>query len=412
MTVRLYNQEPYQISFLAHVVERVTWDGQPAVRLDQSAFYPTGGGQPCDAGWLDEVPVVDVVERESDGAVLHVLTGPLPADEVQGRVDWTRRFDLMQQHTGQHILSAAFVERLEAQTVGFHLSDDYATIDVDRAPLSAEELQGVEDLANRIVFDNRPVEARFVSDEEVPSLVLRKPVTHQGPVRIVHIPGFDCSACGGTHVRATGEVGLTKITRTERRGEETRVEFLCGWRALRDYACKNTLVMDLARQFTVGHRELGETIQRLVEDLKETRRELHDTRDALLDAESAELWRQAPSVGGIRVVKAHFPDRSPDDLKHLAQRLVSHEGTVALLGGGGAVGQKGHFTFARSQDVDCPMGTLVRQACQMVGGGGGGRPEFAQGGGPDVGPDGDRVFLALGEAHQAVLSWIGSRRLS
>lgn len=408
MTVRLYYQDPYQISFVARVVERLTWEAQPAVRLDQSAFYPTGGGQPCDAGWLDGVRVVDVVERESDGAVLHVLDGPLPAEEVQGRVDWLRRFDLMQQHTGQHILSAAFVERLEAQTIGFHLSDDYATIDLDRAPLSADELQGVEDLANRILFEDRPVEARFVSDAEVHSLPLRKPVTHQGPVRVVLIPEFDCSACGGTHVQATGQVGLIKITRTERRGEETRVEFLCGWRALRDYALKNALVMDLARQFTVGHRELGDTVQRLVEDLKETRRELHDARDALLDAESAELLRQAPSVGGVWVVQTHFPDRSPDDLKHLAQRLVSHDGTVVLLGGGGVAGQKGHFTFARSHDVDCPMGTLVRQACQVVGGGGGGRPEFAQGGGPD----GERVSLALDEAHQAVLDWIRTHRLS
>jgi len=412
MTVRLYYQDPYQISFAARVIERLTWDGQPAVRLDRSAFYPTGGGQPCDTGWLDGVQVVAVVERESDGAVLHILAEPLPADEAQGRVDWERRFDLMQQHTGQHLLSAAFVERLKAHTVGFHLSDDYATIDLDRAPLSVEELQGVEELANRIVFENRPVEARFVSDEEVRSLPLRKPVKRQGPVRIVQIPEFDCSACGGTHVQATGEVGLIKITRSEQRGKETRVEFLCGCRALKDYAFKNALVMDLARQLTVSYHELGDRLQRLVEDLKESRKELHEARDALLDAEAAELWRQAQGVDGVRLVHAFFPERSPDDLKHLAQRLAAHERTVALLGGGGAAGQKGHFTFARSQDTDFHMGTLVRQACQVVGGSGGGRPEFAQGGGPDVGPDGARVKLALDEALQAVRDWIQARRLS
>jgi alanyl-tRNA synthetase len=412
MTVRLYYQDPTQVSFVADVVERLTWEGKPAVVLDRSAFYPTGGGQPCDVGWLDGVPVVDVVERESDGAVLHILAQPLATDQVQGQVDWERRFDLMQQHTGQHILSEAFVERLDAHTVGFHLSDEYATIDLDRAPLSAEDLQGVEELANRIVFENRPVEARFVSDEEVGSLPLRKPLTHQGPVRVVQIAEFDCSACGGTHVRATGQVGMIKITRSERRGEETRVEFLCGNRALQDYALKNTLVMDLARQFTVSYRELGDAVQRLVEDLKESRKELHDARDALLDAEAAELWHQAPLVDGVRVVHAHFPERSPDDLKHLAQRLVSRQNTVALLGGGGAAGQKGHFTFARSQDVDLSMGTLVRQACQMVGGRGGGRPEFAQGGGPDVGPNGERVGQALDEALQAVLDLIPARRPS
>ncbi len=411
MTVRLYYQDPTQVSFTAHVVERLTWEGKPAVVLDRSAFYPTGGGQPCDVGWLDGVPVVEVVERESDRAVLHILGQPLATDQVQGLVDWDRRFDLTQQHTGQHILSEAFVERLDAHTVGFHLSEEYATIDLDRAPLSAEQLHGVEELANQIVCENRPVEARFVPDEEVGSLPLRKPVTHQGPVRIVQIREFDCSACGGTHVQATGQVGLIKITRSERRGEETRVEFLCGIRALKDYGFKNTLVMDLARQFTVSHRELGELVQRLAEDLKESRKELHDARDALLDAEAADLWRRAQSVGGVRMVHAYFPERLPDDLKHLAQRLVSRENTVALLGGGGARGHKGHFTFARSQDVDLPMGTLVRRACQVVGGGGGGRPEFAQGGGPDVGPDGERVGLALDEALQAVLDSIQTRRL-
>lgn len=407
MTVRLYYQDPYQISFAARVVERLAWDGQPAVTLDQSAFYPTGGGQPCDSGWLDGIRVVEVVERESDGAVLHILAGLLSSDEVQGLVNWARRFDLMQQHTGQHILSAAFVERLSAQTVGFHLSDDYATIDLDRAPLSVEDLEGVEDLANRIVFENRLTETRFVRDEEVHSLPLRKPVAHQGPVRIVQIPEFDYSACGGTHVQATGEVGLIKITRSERRGEETRVEFLCGRRALADYGFKNTLVMDLARQFTVSYRELGDMVQRLAGDLRETRKELHDARDALLDAEAADLRHRARSVGGVRVVQAHFAERSADDLKHLAQRLVSQEKTVALLGGGGTVGQKGHFTFARSQDVDFHMGTLVRQACQTVGGGGGGRPEFAQGGGPD----GERVALALDEALQSLVDLISTRRM-
>ncbi len=414
---RLYYDNPYLIRFSARVAERLLWEDRPAVVLDRTAFYPTGGGQPHDtgllreAGSLQEVAVLDVIERESDGAVLHLLAGPLEAapvvtDQVEGEVDWTRRFDLMQQHTGQHILSAAFVERLGANTVGFHLSDDYATIDLDRAPISAEELAAIETLANTVIFENRLAVARFVQDAEIAELPLRKPLAHEGPVRIVEIPAFDCSACGGTHVRATGEVGLIKITRGERRGTETRIEFLCGWRALGDYQAKNSTVMDLARDFTVGHWEVTDMVHRMAGELKETRRELRSTRDAWLDAEAEALWRQAARLAEARVVSAHLASHSPDDLKHLAQRLVAHPRTVALLAAG-EEGQKGFFTFARSADVEAHMGTLVRQACEAVGGRGGGRPEFAQGGGPE----GNLAPQALEEALRVLENLMATREV-
>jgi alanyl-tRNA synthetase len=405
MTERLYYDDPYLVSFRACVVDSFEWEGQPSVVLDRTAFYPTGGGQPTDTGVLyptnntsgsavpDGVPVVEVVERPEDGEVVHVLARPLDAQEVEGLVDWERRFDLMQQHTGQHILSAVFLDVFEANTVGFHLSDEYATIDLDRAPLTTEDLSRVEDLANAVVFENRQAVARFVPDEEVPSLPLRKALVHEGPVRVVEIPDLDCSACGGTHVRSTGELGLIKITRSERRGDDTRVEFLCGRRALRDYRSKNAMLMDLAREYTVGHWEVADLVHRLAAEAKESRRELRHTRDALLDAEAVALWHQGAMIGPARVVHAHLPGRDPDDLKHLAQRLVEHAQTAVLLASGEA-GQKGFFTFARSADLDVHMGTLVRQACQVIGGGGGGRPEFAQGGGPQ----GDRVTLALESA--------------
>jgi len=406
MTERLYYGDPYLTRFSAQVVEWLTWEGQPAVVLDRSAFYPTGGGQPHDVGTLAgpgprSVQVAGVVERESDGAVIHLLAGALEGDDVVGQVDWARRFDLMQQHTGQHILSAAALECLAANTVGFHLAEDAATVDLDRAPLSSEELAEVEARANAILTENRQVVARFVPDEEVAGLLLRKPVHHAGPVRIVEVAGYDCSACGGTHVRATGEIGLIKITRSERRGAETRVEFLCGRRALRDYAAKNATLMGMAAELTVGHWELGDAVHRLSGELQDTRRELRRAHDALVDAEAAALWNQAQPLTlpthsargaeAYRLIQAHLEGRSPDDLKHLAQRLMAYPRTVALLGSGGQPGEPGHFVFARSADLEAPMGVLVRQACEMIGGRGGGRPELAQGGGPD----GTRVMEAL-----------------
>jgi alanyl-tRNA synthetase len=406
MTHRLYHDDPYLVCFAARVLEQLRWfddpdlkgGGYPAVVLDRTAFYPTGGGQPHDVGLLNSVPVVDVVEREADGAVIHLLERQLDVGEVQGQVDWERRFDLMQQHTGQHILSAAFVERLGANTVGFHLAERYATIDLDRAPLSADDLDEVETRANAAVFDNRSVAARFVPDEVVASLHLRKPVVHEGPVRIVEIPSLDCSACGGTHVRTTGEVGLIKITRSERRGTETRVEFLCGRRALADYRAKNALMMALAREFTVGHWELADLVHRLADDLKGTRRELSRTRDALLDAEASAMWHQAVPLGSGRVVRAHLAGRAPDDLKHLAQRLMGQPRALILLASTRKGEEKAHFVFARSADLDVHVGSLLREACQASGGRGGGRPDFAQGGGPQV----DQVAQVLELAFQSV----------
>jgi alanyl-tRNA synthetase len=402
MTDRLYYDDPYLVRFSAHVVERTQCEGRPAVVLDRTAFYPAGGGQPHDLGSLSRVGVIDVIEREEDGAVVHVLAGPLQPESVEGQIDWGRRQDLMQQHTGQHLLSAAFVNRLDANTVGFHLSEDYATIDLDLAPLSDEVLADIERSVNSIVFEDRPVVARFVSDEEVPALPLRKPVAHKGPVRIVEVPEFDCSACGGTHVRATGEVGLIKIVRSERRGTETRIEFLCGSRALADYQAKNALVMGLAQDYTVGHWEVADMVRRLDDELKLTRRELRRTRDSLLDAEAVALWHEATQIGSAHVVSANLSERTVEDLKHLAQRLIAHPRTVALLASGGARDEKGAFAFARSADLDVNMGSLVRAACETTGGRGGGRPDFAQGGGPR----GDRVVEGLEVARQALTQYL------
>lgn len=399
MTVRLYYDDPYQTRFSAQVIESFWFDGRPAVILDRSAFYPTGGGQPHDTGRLNGIGVVDVVARDDDGAVVHILEAPLADGQVvEGEVDWARRFDLMQQHTGQHILSAAFVRHLGANTVAFHLAEDYTSIDLDRAPLSAEELSAVEALANTVVLEDRPVVSRWVSDAEVPALSLRKPLAHEGPVRTVEVVGWDCSACGGTHVRATGEVGPIKIIRSERRGAETRVEFLCGERALADYRAKHDLVTNLAREFSVGYWELPDVVHRLADELKATRREVQRLRNALLDAEADALGREAVSVGEAQVVRSYLPGRSADDVKHLAQRLASRPRTVVLLAAGGE-GQKGSLVFVRSTDLGLHLGNLMRQVCQAVGGQGGGRPEWAQGGTPH----GERVGEALAAAFQAVV---------
>ena len=216
-TERLYFSDAYLTRFSARVIARAERGGRPAVALDQSAFYPEGGGQPADAGTLGGVAVLDV--QADDGLVWHTLAAPLDADVVQGQVDWARRFDHMQQHHGQHLLSAAFEQLFGLKTVSFHLGAAAATIDLAATALAAEQAAAAEDLTNQVIWEDRPVLARFVTPEELARLPLRKPPQVRGAVRVVSVPDFDHSACGGTHPRATGGVGLAHLRRWERRGE-------------------------------------------------------------------------------------------------------------------------------------------------------------------------------------------------
>lgn len=373
---RLYFHNSYLTEFEAAVIEWTRLDGAPAVVLDQTAFYPEGGGQPADRGTLNGVPVVDV--RVIDGSVWHVLAGELEAKRVHGVVDWARRWDHMQQHTGQHILSQACIALAGAETVAFHLGEDASTIDLNHTELSEAMLSAIEQMANRVVWENRPVRARFVTSEELLALPLRRLPQRHKHMRIVEIEGFDWSACGGTHVRTTGEVGLIKITRVERRGEETRVTFLCGGRALADYARKHALVQRLVNHLTCAEHEIERAIERLEAEGQMARKALRATEETLASYEAASLLHEASPVGSVRVIARVYGDRSPEWVRRVAQTLREQPGLVVLL-----ACERGHpqLIFTRSPDVPVDVSVLLRVACQVSGGRGGGRADWAQGGG-------------------------------
>ncbi|MGQ9595550.1 MAG: alanyl-tRNA editing protein, partial [Anaerolineae bacterium] len=304
---RLYYEDPYLTEFSARVVDRRTWDGRPALVLDRTAFYPTSGGQPHDTGRLNRARVVGV-EEDPEGRVVHILDVPVEEDEVRGQVDWARRFDHMQQHTGQHILSQACWQVLRAETVGFHLGDETSTIDLDVAGLDFGALEQAEALANEIVFQDRPVRAAFFSEEEAATLPLRKPPAVHGAIRVVQVEGFDCSACGGTHVRRTGEVGPIAIVRVEHRGQESRVHFVCGHRAARDHRQRVHITSTLMSALTVGLGDLPEAVARLQEDLRAARKEARDLRERVLDDETEALLAAASRWGQWRVVRHLLPE--------------------------------------------------------------------------------------------------------
>ncbi len=398
--MRLYYDDAYTLEFSARVTERLTVDGHPALILDQTYFYPSSGGQPNDLGTISGVPVIDVTARQADGEVVHVLDGEVEAETVAGMVDRARRIDHMQHHTGQHILSQAFVQVAGASTVGFHLSAESVTIDLDRVNLSDEQVAAVEDLANEVVLADRPVTARIVQPDDAEGVRIRKLPEHllTGGLRVIDVDGFDVTACGGTHVARTGEIGLIKVVRLEKRGDKTRVEFRCGGRALRDYREKNAIVNQLTADFTCSMAEITGATARLQEDAKAAQRSLKSATGTLLDYEAARLSAEAPEQKGMRIVKANFPDRDFGDVRGLASRITQEPGRVALLSVSGA---KAQMVFARSADLTADMNGLLKRVLPLLSGGrGGGQGQMAQGGGSG---DAVQIGLALDEAERALL---------
>lgn len=375
-TERLYFADAYLRSFTARVVARRERDGAHEVALGQSAFYPEGGGQPADHGTLDNVAVTDV--QVEDGLIWHRLAAPLVADELRGEIDWARRFDHMQHHHGQHLLSAALERLYGLKTVSFHLGTTVVTIDIDGALAPAQAI-GAEELANHVIWEDRPVAARFVSPQELATIVFRKAPTVEGDVRVVSVPDFDNSACGGTHPRSTGGVGVLHIRRWERRGNGTRIEFLCGERALRDYRTRDQAIQHLAATFSVGIDEAPAAVARLREAEEQHRKQLKETTEKLIQYEALELAAKAESYGTIRVVRRSFGGRPVDEIQALATALTS-AGCIALLG---TAGERTQLVFARPDGAAVDCGKLLRETLAQFGGRGGGQAARAQGGMPD-----------------------------
>lgn len=377
MTIRLYYEDSYLKEFSATVL-RATGEGErPTAILDRTAFYPTSGGQPHDTGRLGSVRVLGVEEDDSS-EILHILDSVLPPGPATGAVDWERRFDHMQQHTGQHILSQAFVRTAQAPTVSFHLGSQSSTIDLELPDPSANAMRKAEDLATAIVFDDRPVHVLEAESRDLTRLDLRKETQREGIIRVIDVEGFDRSPCGGTHVRRTGEIGMIAILGYERYKGGTRVEFVCGGRALRTLRNDHETLIELARLHSSHPSQLPGLTEKLLAERGELSRENARLREGLIELEARDLVRQAEQVGSISVAKGVFADRTLDSLRILARKLADHGRTVAVLG---LAAETGQVVLARSEGVPGDCGAVVRKLSSARGGRGGGRPESAQAGG-------------------------------
>jgi alanyl-tRNA synthetase len=377
VTERIYYTDPACVDFDATVVASSTADGRPVAVLDRTAFYPTSGGQPYDTGSLGDALVMDVVDLD-DGSIGHVVNVPLAEGAaVHGHVDWSRRFDHMQQHTGQHILSAAFDRLHHARTVGFHLGAVLSTLDLDKV-LNAEAMAAAEHEANRIVWENRPVSIRFATPEEAASMTFRKEPTKSGPLRVIEVEDFDMSACGGTHVARTGQVGVVALRSWEKFRGGMRLEFVCGGRALREFRILRDAVAGSLRYLSVAPPELPSAIEGAQAENKELRRTIRDLGERLAVHEAAALVQRARPVGPARVVVDALEGWDQAGLKALASAAASQPGVVAALL---SSGQPALVVVARATDVGLDAAAVLKALLQRFDGKGGGKPELAQGGG-------------------------------
>ncbi len=403
MTDRLYYQNSFLYDFVAALMDRrVLPDGRTAFVLDRTAFYPTSGGQVFDTGWIELEPlegaavgtrpklsVAEVIDEESTGEVLHVVESlggdalPEGASRVRGFIDVERRRDHMQQHSGQHVLSAAFVELFQMPTVSFHMGETSCTIDLDAKSLSAQQAREAELRANQVIWDDRAVEMKFVTPVEAQSKGLRKiPSVEREKLRLVEINDFDICACGGTHVKSTGQIGAILLRKIEKVKQGFRVEFVCGARAVATARKDFETLTEAGALYSTHIWEVPSQIRKNLDDVKTANKQLHRQLEEIAELQAGVILAETAESSGEKRVARVLADRDVAFAKMLAQKLTAAvPNCVALLGA--ASGQPG-FVFAQSPGMRHDMGALMKEAMRKLGARGGGTRDMAQGGAPDA----------------------------
>ncbi|MGB6874868.1 MAG: alanyl-tRNA editing protein [Candidatus Acidiferrales bacterium] len=398
-TERLYYDDAFLREFDANVMACEPAAARWHVWLDRTAFYPTSGGQPFDTGRLNDVAVVDVSDEHGD-EIVHVTEQPIAAGgAVHGVIDWPRRFDHMQQHTAQHMLSAAFIELFTFQTASFHLGRDISTIDLAAPSVAARHLEEAERRVNEIIFEDRAITVRYGTAEQLAQEGIRKKVEREGTLRVIDIERFDRQPCGGTHLARTGQTGMLLIRKCERQKQNWRVEFVAGFRALAAARGDLAGLRGAAEQIGCGMAELPQMVAKAQEERRVSQREAKKLTERLAELEAAELLanKAERSAGGTsNVVSAVFEDAAASYLAMLAAKLVASPSVRAVLASRGAKA----IVLAQSAGVDGDMSVLLRELLTKAGGKGGGSKVFAQG---SIGEAGAMEGIA-GEARARLLA--------
>jgi alanyl-tRNA synthetase len=406
LTEHLYYTDCLLHEFEARVLSFSDSNARKAVILDRTAFYPASGGQIFDTGWLEDsasgsrLRVHEVLEDESTGEVLHVVeaeAGALqPGATVRGVVDPERRRDHMQQHSGQHVLSAAFEKLYNFATVSFHMGEESCTIDLATDAVTPKQQQAAERLANEVIAEDHPVEIRFATPDEARAMGVRKiPAAVREKLRLIDIRDFDLNACGGTHVRSTGQIGGILIRKIEKVKQGVRLEFVCGLRAVTTARRDFETLTEGAALFSTHIWELPQQIRKSQDEIKATQKAQHRLLEEVAELQAERLMQSAETRGGQKLVLQFFPERDLLFIKMLAQKLTKTGDAIALLACGG--GQPS-LVFAQTPGSNYDMGALMKQTVQQLGTRGGGNRDMAQGGAPSP----DSAERAIEEAASAI----------
>ncbi len=388
VTERLYHRDSFLREFDAQVISCEKDGERWKIVLDRTAFYPTSGGQPHDIGKLGDVPVIEVADVEHK--VVHYASAAVPVGPVHGAIDWPRRIEHMQQHTGQHLLSAAFIELFGFQTVSFHLGKEISTIDLDTSAVKAEHLEKAERRVNEVIFEDKPVVIRFGTAEELAEAGIRKKVEREGILRAIEVEGFDRQPCGGTHLERTGQAGLLLIRKLERRRDQCRVEFVCGFRALAASRSDFSTLTQAASLLSCGSAEVPAVLGKLIEERRAQHGAVKRLEERLAEHEAGGLLASQAEAQGPRVIASVLDEATPAYLGLLAAKLVAEADVVALLGSHAS----GHLVFAQTKGLPHDMGALLRDALKQFGGKGGGARDFAQGSVAEPGKAADVIAYA------------------
>lgn len=405
MTDRLYYHDSFLYDFDAEV-RSVLESPRPGLVLDRTAFYPTSGGQIHDTGSMarvennvDKVQVTEVVDTE-DGHVVHYLEAPLkdvkPGSRIHGEIDSARRRDHMQQHSAQHVLSAAFVRLFNMPTVSFHMADDYCSIDLNTPSLTQNQIEAAERLANEIVLENRPVGIRFVTREEAEQLGLRKlPPGERDELRLIEVHDFDLTACGGTHVAYTGQIGGVLLRKAEKVRQGYRVEFVAGLRSVATAHRDFSVLTETAALFSANIYDIPHQARKSLDEIKSLRKQREQSQEDLAAAQAEALLSEIPERNGRKLVVRTLTDRDLNFVKLLAQKLTHSSAAIALLA---ASSPQPALVFAQSPGQPYDMAALLKQTMTKLGGRGGGSKDLAQGGVPSS----EGLADALAEAAQSL----------
>lgn len=380
-TERLYYENPYLRTFTAQIVRQsADKTGRYYVVLNRTCFYPTGGGQPCDHGTLEDVCVIAV--EKTDGEIRHYVEKPLDEQlpEIHGIIEWDRRFDHMQQHAGQHILTAAFVKACSFKTIAFHMGPETCTIDLDTSELTAESAKAAEELANDIALENQPILTKWLEQKDLENYPLRKMPTVTEDIRLVIIEGVDYNPCGGTHPGRAGEIGLIKIIGWKSDRGHVRVSFVCGKRSLSLFGKEHHQLYHLARFFNTNPDDILSHAEKLAAEVKQWEQKVKHLKEHVAELEAQHFASLIGRGNDQSMLAYRFENRSMNDIRRLAHMLTEHNPECTVLFVTENEGQI-QIVCARGADVPGDMRRLLADSLSLIHGKGGGNPAMAQGAG-------------------------------